>query len=95
MARSLIAGAAAALALSTSAIYATTLHIDDFQSGTLGWEGGLNPSVVPGGGPDGEGDAFLRADTNDGFRGFWAVFNVADRWTGDYASLGATTVAVD
>ena len=43
----------------------TGLH-DDFQNGTAGWVGSFvsPPTVSSTGGPDGDGDAFLRVDGN-------------------------------
>lgn len=76
-------------------------HTDDFQNlNVSGWaEGGVSPNppgIVPNGGPDGDGDAFLRNSSSGvlGAGGKWVMFNQSSNWTGDYLSTGITKISM-
>lgn len=69
---------------------------DDFQDGTTqGWGGGANPTNVPDGGPNGQGDRFLQITSRGGFGegSRLATFNLA-QWTGDYQAAGVDGIRV-
>jgi hypothetical protein len=66
-------------------------QVDDFQNGTLqNWGGGASPFNVSTGGPDGDGDRYLRISTAGGNLG---ANNVA-QWTGDYIAEDVLSVNV-
>lgn len=78
-----------------------TGHVDDFQSLTVsGWvEGGVSPNppvVIPTGGPDDKGDAFLQnvSSGTAGAGGKWLMFNQSSNWTGDYLSAGVSRIGM-
>lgn len=95
---------ASLLSLSTSfvseALAITTGQTDDFEDlTTQGWTIGVaieNPSVLPTGGPAGDGDAFLRYESfgGGGPGNRLVVFNT-DQWTGDFAAARVTGVLLD
>jgi Thrombospondin type 3 repeat len=71
---------------------------DDFEDGTTqGWRSGPdnpNPPIqVPGDGPDGPRDGFLRIEGNGGAGsgGNLVAFNT-DRWSGDYRAAGVVAL---
>jgi hypothetical protein len=80
------------LAASTLAVDAAELHTDTFQSGTLlGWTSGAVVTLEADGGPAGEGDAFIQVAPLTNL----AVHNSTAIWTGDLATLSASTITVD
>lgn len=82
--------------LAANAVFAATLHLDDFQNGTaLGWSG-ASPMAVTGG-PAGDDDIFLRVISNgeNGPGSHAAVFNLQPVWVGDYTESGAAAIEFD
>lgn len=75
-------------------------QLDDFQSGTAGWQQGFhspNPtSVVATGGPTGAGDPYLKnvATGSFGPGGKQVMFNNA-QWTGDFVAAGVTRLTAE
>ena len=74
---------------------AATLHTDDFNdldplAPTLKWEGGSSPMRIASGGVS--DSAYLQISAT-GFH--LATKNSEDRWTGNYAALGAMRIEVD
>ncbi|MHC4140483.1 MAG: thrombospondin type 3 repeat-containing protein [Planctomycetota bacterium] len=89
------------LGLASGAPAVTLGHVDDFQDGTTqGWRTGAAnpnpPSQVADGGPDGDGDGFLRIEGNgqDGAGGNLVAFNTA-QWSGDYLAAGVGEIRAD
>jgi hypothetical protein len=85
------------LACSGGALRAVEVgHVDDFESGTAGWQG-AGPSVVNTGGPAGEGDAYLRivANGGNGPGSRASTHNLGSAWIGDYAAAGITAIELD
>lgn len=72
-------------------------QVDDFQSGTAGWQQGFisptPPTVVATGGPAGAGDAYLQNVSSGslGAGGKQVMMNTA-QWTGNYVSAGVTRI---
>jgi hypothetical protein len=94
-------GAIVALGLASGASAVVLGQTDDFQGGTpAGWgTGPANPnppSWVASGGPDGEGDGYLRVEANggDGSGGNLVAFNT-DQWAGDYLAAGVGAIRAD
>lgn len=72
--------------MSASALGINGNYIETFSTGLNGWGGGSSPTLVPSGGPDGAGDAYLRISSNAGVgNGNLATLNTGANWTGDYA----------
>jgi hypothetical protein len=71
-------------------------QLDDFESGTMGWEEGSAspnpPTTVPDGGPQGAGDAFLRNVAGGSGAGSRQVMFNQDQWTGDYNAAHVTRI---
>ena len=89
------------LGLASGAPAVTLDQADDFQDGTTqGWHTGAAnpnpPSEVADGGPDGDGDGFLRIEGNgqDGAGGNLVAFNTA-QWSGDYLAAGVGEIRAD
>lgn len=75
-----------------------TLHVDTFAtSSTMSWGGGefasATVSVVPTGGPAGDGDGYLEVAQTNNFH--LAVRTTSSDWTGSYAAIGAEQISVD
>lgn len=69
-------------------------QVDDFEdNGLAGWGGNMLGTVenVPGGGPDGEDDGFLKVDVN----GFHLGTANKAQWTGDYLTAGIGAIEMD
>lgn len=105
--RTMLAGAALALALAATPAAAITLgQADNFEDGTTqNWFAGggplgavppIPPQVIATGGPTGAGDAFLQvtAQGGDGPGSRLAAMNVA-QWSGSYAAAGIAAIAMD
>jgi hypothetical protein len=91
----------AVLGICSGALAASLDQRDDFQDGTTqGWRTGPAnpnpPSWVADGGPDGDGDGFLRIEGNGGDEagGNLVAFNT-DQWTGDYLAAGVGAIRAD
>lgn len=75
---------------------------DDFQNlMNAGWmEGAVSPNqpfIVDDGGPDGDGDAFLRNSSSGstGAGGKWVMFNRTARWNGNFTAAGIQLIMMD
>ena len=96
-----IAVVAACVPASAALATPTLFQVIDFQSGSnQGWvNGGAAPDPVnmDDGGPLGQGDSYLRVTANGGGGPLsrLVVLNTNQRWTGDFASAGVTTVGMD
>ena len=73
-------------------------QVDDFQDTTKqNWTMGrdINSSNIPTGGPAGAGDMYLESvGDGAGPGGKITIFNVT-QWTGNYTSVGVTTITMD
>jgi hypothetical protein len=75
-------------------------QVDDFGSGTAGWQQGFisstPPTVVSTGGPNGSGDAYLQnvSSGNFGAGGKQVMLNTA-QWSGNYVSAGVTRITAN
>ncbi len=102
MRRSLAVAALAALLPAALAAQVTAGQQDTFEGGTTeGWSVGpeahpLPPSVVPSGGPGGDGDAylFLQSTGQGGPGSRMSAINFA-QWTGDWRAAGIGSLQVD
>jgi hypothetical protein len=77
------------------------LQVDDFEDGTTqGWRSGMASSTAPAnvadGGPQGNGDAFLRIQGRGGFgTGSKPTAINSLQWTGNYTSAGVVRISAD
>jgi MYXO-CTERM domain-containing protein len=82
------------LALAAPAFAVEPGHTDTFDDGLGGWRAGNShdgePRVVPDGGPNGDGDAFMRVDST-GLRGPGSKLVMLNReaWAGDWTGVDA------
>lgn len=69
------------------------LQIDDFSSGTAGWDGGQFgvPQQILAGGPGGGSNPFLQASTSE----FHLGTKNGDQWIGNYTAAGITGIQFD
>lgn len=87
------------LAVVALAVWAVAISLgqrDDFQDGTTqGWGGGANPTNIPDGGPNGQGDRFLQITSRggSGAGSRLATFNM-NQWAGDYQAAGVDGIQV-
>jgi hypothetical protein len=73
-----------------SGTHAATLHVDGFDEGVEGWvTGGAQVTYRATGGMGGGGFVELSSFNH------MAAFNVADRWVGSFASIGANEIRAD
>jgi hypothetical protein len=84
--------------LIASQVTAVTLdQVDDFQNpddGEAGWRGGIGFTTQQrraSGGPDGDGDAYLRVTT----RRYHLATKNTDQWSGDYLAAGIAAIEMD
>lgn len=71
-------------------VVAASLHVDEFPSDDMGWDGGAVPQWQSTGGPTGDG--YLRVATSGSNL---AVHTSAGTWIGDYSAIDAETISVD
>jgi hypothetical protein len=79
------------------AVAVTANQVDAFQDGTaMGWEEGAAspnpPQYVASGGPEGEGDGFLRNASGGFSSGSMMVMYNTSQWSGDYLSEGISRI---
>lgn len=79
-------------------VLAATFHVDTFSHGdTHSWTGGATGgqviSVVPTGGPAGDGDGYLSIAQPNNFH--MATHNQSSVWVGNFSSIGAGQISAD